>query len=46
MFMKELCQNFELSDLIKDVIIVLDNLQMKTGDKIVIYNFDFIKYLS
>ena len=46
MFMEELCQNFELSDLIKDVIIVLDNLQMKTGDKIVIYNFDFIKYLS
>ena len=46
MFMEELCQNFELSDLIKDIIIVLDNLQMKTGDKIVIYNFDFIKYLS
>ena len=46
MFMEELCQNFESSDLIKDVIIVLDNLQMKTGDKIVIYNFDFIKYLS
>ena len=46
MFMEELCQNFESSDLIKDVVMVLDNLQMKTGDKIVIYNFDFIKYLS
>ena len=46
MFMKELCQNFESSDLIKDIIIVLNNLQIKTGDKIIIYNFDFIKYLS
>ena len=46
MFIEELSQNFESSDLIKDVVIVLNNLQMKTGDKIIIYNFDFIKYLS
>ena len=46
LFMEELCQNFESSDLIKDVVTVLDNLQIKTSDKIVIYNFDLIKYLS
>ena len=45
LFIKELCQNFKLSDTIRDVAIALDNLRMKTGNKIATYNIDFIKYL-
>jgi len=43
--MKELCQNIWLSNPIENAAIVLDNLQIKTSNKIVTYNIDFMKYL-
>ena len=45
LFIKELCQNFRSSDIIRDVAIALDNLRIKISNKIATYNIDFIKYL-
>jgi len=42
--MEELYQKFGLSDSTRAIAVALSNLRMKTGNKITIYNIDFIKY--
>jgi len=42
----ELHWHFGLSDPIGEVANMLDNLHMKSGDKISTYNVDFIRYVS
>ena len=44
-FTEGLYQHFRLSDFIRDIVVTLDNLQMKMDDRISIYNIDFMKYL-
>ena len=44
LFIEELYQNFGSSNLIKDIAIALNNLQIKTDDKIATYNIKFMRY--
>ena len=44
--MDKLCQHFGLSDPIGEAANMLDNLCMKSGNKISTYNVDFICYAS
>jgi len=44
LFVKELCQYFGLLDSISKTANMLDNLCMKPGNKISIYNVDFMCY--
>ena len=44
--MDELCRHFDLLDLIGEVANILDNLCMKSSNKISTYNVDFIYYVS
>ena len=46
LFVDELCWHFGLSDPVGKVANMLDNLHMKSGDKISIYNVDFMHYVS
>ena len=46
LFVDELCWHFGLSDPIGEVANMLDNLYMKPGNKISIYNVDFMHYAS
>ena len=45
LFVDELCWHFGLSDPIGEVANMLDNLYMKSGDKISTYNVDFMHYV-
>ena len=44
LFVNELCQYFSLSDSVGEVANMLDNFHMKLGNKISIYNVDFMHY--
>ena len=44
--MDELCQHFGLLDPIGKAANMLDNLRMKSGNKISTYNMDFMHYAS
>jgi len=44
LFVNELCQYFSLLDSVGEVANMLDNFHMKLGNKISIYNVDFIHY--
>jgi len=46
LFVDELCQHFGLLNLIGEVANILDNLYMKSSNKILTYNVDFIYYVS
>ena len=46
LFVDELCRHFGLLDLIGEVANILDNLCMKSSNKISTYNVDFICYVS
>ena len=46
LFVDELCRHFDLLDLIGEVANILDNLCMKSSNKISTYNVDFIYYVS
>ena len=46
LFVDELYWHFGLSDPVGEVANMLDNLHMKSGDKISIYNVDFMHYVS
>jgi len=45
LFVDELCWHFGLSDPIGEVVNMLDNLCMKSGDNISTYNMNFICYV-
>ena len=44
--MDELCWHFGLSDPVGEAANILDDLHMKSGDKISTYNVDFMHYAS
>ena len=44
LFVDKLCQDFGLSDSVGEVANMIDNLHMKLGNKISIYNVDFMYY--
>ena len=46
LFVDELCWHFGLSDPVGEVANMLDNLHIKSGDKISTYNVDFMCYAS
>ena len=46
LFVNELHRHFSLSDPVDEVVNMLDNLHMKSSDKISTYNVDFIRYAS
>jgi len=46
LFVDKLCQHFGFSDPVGKVANILDNLYIKPGNKISIYNIDFICYTS
>jgi len=46
LFVDELCQYFGLLNLLGEAANMLDNLHMKSGNKISTYNVDFIYYVS
>ena len=46
LFVDELCQYFGLLDPVGEVANMLDNLCMKSGNKISTYNVDFMRYAS
>ena len=43
--MKELYYYFSLSNSIRDITVILNNLQMKSDNKIAIYNIEFMRYV-
>jgi len=46
LFVDELCRHFGLLDPVSEAANMLDNLRMKSGDKISTYNVDFMHYAS
>jgi len=42
----KLCRHFDLSDPVSEAANMLDNLHMKSGNKISTYNVDFMHYAS
>jgi len=46
LFVDKLCRHFGLSDSIGEVANILDNLHMKSSNKISTYNVDFTCYAS